>query len=218
MIVYGTRATVRPGQPLAQACPACSRSELQTFRVFDYFHVYYVPTFPLGSQAGVECTSCLHTTVGADVPEELTAPVSQAAQEAGRPRWHWAGTLLIALLISWLSIDGARENEANLARLASPVVGDLYVIDLRGEAEGIDPDMPFVVSRVEQVGEAEVTVRLGTWVYDTRWDAQKAVIRGHLKKQDYWAGPDWSFGREQLLSLEKQNKLKVARRAEEDAA
>ena len=218
MIIYGTRASVRAGQPLAQPCPACSRTALQSFRVFDYFHVYYVPTFPLGSQPGVECTSCLHTTIGGDVPEELSPSVEQAARETGRPRWHWAGTLLVALLISWLSIDGAREDEANLARLASPVIGDLYVVDLRGEAEGVDPDMPFVVTRVEQVGEAEVTVQLGSWVYDTRWDAQKAVIRGHMKKADYWAGPHWSFGREQLLSLEKEDKLHVARRAKEDAA
>lgn len=217
MIIYGTNSTIAAGRELALACPDCSQPSLRGFRVFRYAHLYYVPTAPFGSQPGIECGACLHTRIGSEIPEQLAAAVKAAIREVRRPRWHWVGSLLLALLIGWLSFDGAREAEADLAHLASPVVGDLYVVDLRGQAENVDPEMPFVVTLVETVRETDVTVRFGRWLYDTAWDAQKAVIRNHMEEPDYWGSQRWSFGRGQLLSLETANKLHVARRVEEGA-
>ncbi|MBW2397537.1 MAG: hypothetical protein JRG95_25105 [Deltaproteobacteria bacterium] len=97
------------------------------------------------------------------------------------------------------------------------MIGDLYVLDLRGEAENVDPEMPFVVTRVEAVNDEAVTVRMSRWLYDTAWDAQKAVIRDHPEEPDYWRNQRWSFERSKLLSLEASNKLHVARRAEQRA-
>lgn len=213
MIIYGTRATITAGQGLGQACPECEQPTLRGFRVLRYAHLYYIPTLPFGSQAGIECDACFLTRVGAEIPEQLRAAAGAAIREIRRPRWHWVGSLLLALLIGWLSFDGAREAEANLAQLAEPVIGDLYVLDLRGEAENVDPEMPYVVTRVEAVSDEAITVRMGRWLYDTAWDAQKAVIRDHPKEADYWGSQHWSLERGHLLGLEADNKLHVARRA-----
>ncbi|MCP3986137.1 MAG: hypothetical protein GY723_17270 [bacterium] len=213
MIIYGTRATITAGQVLAQICPECEQPSLRGFQVFRYAHLYHVPTAPFGSRPGIECGSCFLTRVGSEIPEQLAAAAGAAIRELRRPRWHWAGSLLFALLIGWFSLESAREAEANLAHLANPVVGDLYVLDLRGETENVDPEMPFIVALVEAVVGDHVTVRMGRWLYDTAWDAQKAVIRDHPDEPDYWGSQHSSFERGQLQSLEAENKLHVARRA-----
>ncbi|MBW2245577.1 MAG: hypothetical protein JRH01_26780, partial [Deltaproteobacteria bacterium] len=99
MIVYGTRATVTAGQGLALACPECEQTTLRGFRVLRYAHLYYIPTLPFGSQPGIECGACFLTRVGAEIPEQLKAAAGAAIREIRRPRWHWAGSLLLALLI-----------------------------------------------------------------------------------------------------------------------
>ena len=210
MIVYGTRTTQREGGPLAAPCPQCGRPALRGLRLFTYAHVYGVPTLPFGSLRGLQCESCLHAQVGSEVSEELAPELREATRELRRPRWHWVGTLLLAGLLVWLSHNGARRDAFERAHLAAPEVGDVYVIDLRGAAENVDPEMPFVVARVDAVSADRVRVRLGSWVYDTSWDALKAVRHDRHETPDYWSDQVWPLERAQLLPMEAERRLDLA--------
>lgn len=217
MIIYGTRSSVRPGEALAAPCPDCQRPTLQSFRAFDYLHVYFIPTLPIGGSAGIECSECLHTRMGDEIPAELESDASQASSAASRPRWHWAGTLLACLLLGWLSTNGSHERELDLARLAAPVVGDLYVVDTSTHAESVDPAHPFVVARVVDVDDEQVRIELGQWFYTSRWEAQKAVNHDAADADAYFGGGDWVFSRGDLMSMDTRRELRVARRAGEGA-
>ncbi|MAE96491.1 MAG: hypothetical protein CL910_17735 [Deltaproteobacteria bacterium] len=218
MIIYGTNSSVREGQTLAAVCPSCGEQSLRGFTAYGFAHLFFVPTIPFGSRRGVVCEHCQHARVGKELPDELRTPAAEATRELRRPRRHWLGLVLLALLFTWLRIDGANEKELDEARLAAPVVGDLYVMDLRDHVEGLDPDMPFALARVTAVTDQDVRVQVGSWVYPSHWDAQKAAIRDHDEADDYWTAVWLSLGRDRLLELENADKLGLAERAEvEDA-
>lgn len=218
MIIFGTRSTVRAGEALVAPCPECDRTSMQGFRVFEYLHLYFLPTLPFGGSTGLECSGCLHTRVGKEVPEELRTVMREATREVRRPRWHWLGSLLLVVLLGWFSIGGAEERELNLARLSSPVVGDLYVIDTTEHAEDPNPSNPFVVGRVTGVSDDAVQVQLGAWLYESSWDAQKAVIHDDADASKYYGSEAWFFERSDLLRMESERELRMARRAGEEEA
>ncbi len=217
MILFGTRSSVRHGGPLAAPCPDCQRPALRSVRTFDYLHVYFVPTLPTGGSAGIQCGECLHTRMDDEVPGELATDLARAKDDASRPRWHWAGSLLACLLVAWLSMSGSQERELDLARLEAPVIGDLYVVDTTEHADSVDPTHPWVVARVVDVDENEVRIELGQWLYASRWDAQKAVNKDAAAESSYFGGGNWVFERSDLLEMDSRMELRVAERAGEDA-
>ncbi len=218
MIIFGTRSTVCVGEELAAPCPECDRTSMQGFRVFEYLHLYFLPTLPFGGSMGMECSGCLHTRVGKEIPKELRTVAKESTREVRRPRWHWLGSVLLVVLLGWLSIGGAEQRELNLARLSSPVVGDLYVIDTTAHADQPNPQNPFVVGRVTGVTDDAVTVQLGAWLYESSWDAQKAVIGDQADSNDYFGSEAWFFERGDLLRMESDRELRMARRAGEEEA
>jgi hypothetical protein len=130
MIFYGTKATP-VGLYAAERlkCQNCGEENQLQFAVFArYFHLYWIPTIPLGKVAVSSCQHCQHAMEHKEFKkdQQYQYAYERIKAQTSTPKWHFAGLFLIAVLISWVSISGIRSGEQMNEYLAQPQVGDVY--------------------------------------------------------------------------------------------
>lgn len=130
MIFYGTKATpVGLHQAERLKCQHCGEENGVHFAVFSrYFHLYWIPTFPLGKVAVSTCEHCKHAMdhkqFGTD--QQYQYAYERIKLNTSTPKWHFAGLFIIASLIAWISFSGIRSGEQMNEYLAQPQQGDVY--------------------------------------------------------------------------------------------
>lgn len=82
IIVYGTRSGSSETR-LNTPCSNCRQPALTQFDGYQYLHIMFVPTFPLGKQRSVHCGAC-----GNSYDTKGSAPI-----------WTFAGSVILAVLV-----------------------------------------------------------------------------------------------------------------------
>ena len=101
MIIFGLRAsnigTFETGEI---KCDYCNTKGSQQFSVYGkYFHVFWIPIFPISKKEFSECTHCKRTLGKKEFSPELKRLYVENKNKIKRPFWHWSGTILIGLLV-----------------------------------------------------------------------------------------------------------------------
>lgn len=109
MIFFGRKATKIGELNISHAkCPHCENTDTQHVTVFGkYFHIYWIPFFPIGKEAVAECTHCMRTISQKEFPQNLKNRYEQSRDQIKRPVWHWAGLGVIGALIVLIGIIDA---------------------------------------------------------------------------------------------------------------
>lgn len=102
LIFFGSRSTKIKEGRLTKSPITCSHCDVQnTFRytVFGgYFHVFFIPMFPLGKTTIIECSHCKKTySENDELPIDIQNAIERQneADPPKRPLWHGCGCLVI---------------------------------------------------------------------------------------------------------------------------
>ncbi len=107
MIIFGQRASKIGTFEGNGSCDYCNNQGTQQFSVYGkYAHVFWIPTFPMGSKAFSECTHCKKTLEKKNFPPEILNQYNKNKGNAKRPIWHWSGLLLFGLLVLYIAFAG----------------------------------------------------------------------------------------------------------------
>lgn len=101
MIIFGSRATnIGSFKVNSSSCSYCKNTGTQQITQFGkYFHVFWIPVFPIGKKTFSECTHCKHTIRKKEFSSELTNSFLQGKDSVKRPIWHWSGLILFVTAI-----------------------------------------------------------------------------------------------------------------------
>ncbi|SNR17419.1 zinc ribbon domain-containing protein [Tenacibaculum jejuense] len=91
-ILFGTRSSKLKEKEIRVNCSACNQTTRhRLIGMAKYFHIFWIPFFPLAKRTQIICSSC--TTINKD------ATKLRVTQNLKRPLWHFSGLFLIGLLI-----------------------------------------------------------------------------------------------------------------------
>jgi antitoxin component YwqK of YwqJK toxin-antitoxin module len=103
MIIYGTgeRKITSPAQYVKCKCPECGEFEI-TFHFFKkFFHLFWIPVFPIGSRKLAYCEKC-HAGYQESIPTSLTMEMENAKSRTSTPIYLFSGSFLLVIGLSAL--------------------------------------------------------------------------------------------------------------------
>ncbi len=106
MIIFGSRASNLGSVTITNTqCSYCENTGTQNIVQYGrYFHVFWIPVFPIGRKTFSECTHCKRTISKKDFGVELMHVFNEKKDKIKRPLWHWIGLLLFGLLVIWIAV------------------------------------------------------------------------------------------------------------------
>lgn len=128
MIIFGSNAKhLKSVQSPSETCPSCGTKGSLAFSVFSkHFHVFWIPIFPIGKKGYAQCLHCKHAMEVKEMSGSVKRGYDQVKSETRAPIWQFSGLGILAILITWLSIQDVRNTELDLEYIASPLEGDVY--------------------------------------------------------------------------------------------
>jgi hypothetical protein len=126
--LYGLRST--KGKPIEakEVCPSCGKEHtVYVYPYYEYFHIFWIPIFPVSKQIVVACVSCdkVFNVNKKDLNKDIKSQMKT-------PKWHFIGLVFMLIFFSyivyWLS-SGQKEAVANMSYyIENPQVGDVYEV------------------------------------------------------------------------------------------
>ena len=106
MIIFGSKASrISEIEIPAIACGYCQNRDTQHVSIFGkYFHIYWIPFFPVGKKAVAECMHCKRTIEEKEFSDELKSAYNVNSSTAKTPFWHWLGLGTLGLLVAYVSL------------------------------------------------------------------------------------------------------------------
>ncbi len=213
MIVFGTRGKVLAGKrKQGVVCPSCGKEEHTTSGVLRYFHVFWIPVFPTSKQPVLECAHCKKVLAGKEIPERTRREIAETVFTTGRVLPMFTGLALIAVLMGVGAFQSATDTRRMRIYLATPAVGDLYVVRLARFAPGAEARYPYGLMRVTAVSEGDLELQLGRYGYSGASGAEKAIRSGKHREGDYFADPPVRLARRDLGQLQMDGHIQAVKR------
>ncbi|WP_400192864.1 hypothetical protein [Hymenobacter sp. B81] len=107
MIFFGTKASLAGTRPLpGVTCVSCGNNALNAAVYSRYFHIYWIPTFPLKRTGMSVCSFCKQALEPTEMPASYQAPFQAAQASVGLPLKHFTGLFLIGALVLIVSLVG----------------------------------------------------------------------------------------------------------------
>lgn len=132
MIIYGTRAKhLKTDLIETDNCPICKTNSIYKISVFGrYFHVFWLPMFPIGKVTVGECSHCMRTIKSGDMPKELFDKTKEIERRGKIPLWMFIGLVLFAILIVQGIIGNDKHKDDVSKFISTPQQEDKYEIKL----------------------------------------------------------------------------------------
>lgn len=98
-MIFGIRKSKIYNDTLKSDCGNCNLHQEFIYTVTsNYFHILFIPTFPLGMQNFLKCSFCKTTYIDKEIDLKIRRELKNKIQ-LKTPVWQWTGAILIALLI-----------------------------------------------------------------------------------------------------------------------
>jgi len=114
-MIYGLRASNMGSLKVRGSnCGYCKNSNSHFITVFGaYFHIFWLPIFPLWKKTTAECTHCRRTLNSSEYDNKLIHLSGKVISRVKRPFWHWSGLMFFGFLILLVSFI-PRSSKENL--------------------------------------------------------------------------------------------------------
>ncbi|MEI6221913.1 MAG: hypothetical protein WCP97_04035 [bacterium] len=169
---------------LEYQCPSCKQFGLRSTIKQSYFHILFIPTFPLPKTAFVECLNC-HQPLNEDaLPDHDRAKVKKDKKAIRAPLYFFSGLLVGTLFLIVSTLYGNyvtnQDSKNTTAFLQQPMQNDLYVFLV--EEEGY----PYALYQLLNRDGEELLLQAGNVSYKTLSDAKQAISTGKTAAPDYY--------------------------------
>lgn len=92
MILFGRKAHHLAVEELpSKKCSKCGKKEVVISLFQKYFHILWIPIFPIKKAAATQCTSCRNVELKGDFTEEVKELELQMKKKYRTPFWTFAG-------------------------------------------------------------------------------------------------------------------------------
>ena len=110
MIILGQSETIAGMDEFFVKCPVCEGSTLADVMVTSkYFHIFWIPIFPVDKDANIICKTCGVKRFGLDFNEKLIGDQYSDAKAKFRHPWFtYLGVTLFSLCILAVIIESLR--------------------------------------------------------------------------------------------------------------
>lgn len=164
MIIHGSRTRIIGAeQTIDHACTACGQSPVFGSTLQRYFHIYWVPVFPLSRKIAVQCGHCLKTEVAAK-PTNFRL--------AKHPLSSFAGLVLIAVFFAAIWYSNDRDKTVLQVAKLNPHAGDTFIMKVKGETE-----QELILLKVVSVDEGSVNALMSKSTYRSVLSARRAFTK-----------------------------------------
>ncbi|MCC5918621.1 MAG: hypothetical protein JJU02_14965 [Cryomorphaceae bacterium] len=128
MIIYGSKAVhLKSEQSKTSICPNCDTQGSLVLSVYrKHAHIFWTPLFPLGKKGMSHCQHCQEVVEAKKLQEPIKGEYEALKNEAKGPLWQFAGLALIAVFISFISIESGKNEKLKVQYFSSPQIGDRY--------------------------------------------------------------------------------------------
>lgn len=108
MIFFGTGGGLAGTAPLPHvSCVNCGQpNTLDALFYSRYFHLYWIPTFPVGMKGMTACEFCKQALEEKDLPGAYQPAYQQAKSQVKTPVRHFAGLIIVGLLLVAIMVLG----------------------------------------------------------------------------------------------------------------
>ena len=105
MIIYGVKSNVIHEIDIkGTVCKNCDQAEPQEITVLSkYFHIYWIPFFPISKEVVSECTNCCKTISQREFPNSLKQQYNLHKQSYKSPLWYWSGLGIVGLFLLYIN-------------------------------------------------------------------------------------------------------------------
>jgi len=91
---------IRLFDPLLYKCPYCDEiNSTEVFIYSNYFHIFWIPVFPIKKVAIAKCTECNATRSDERFGPKLTEHLEEELKNTKHPFYSWALLILFCSLI-----------------------------------------------------------------------------------------------------------------------
>jgi hypothetical protein len=123
IFIYGRRkAKIKKTSDHIGSCTTCNSIGLE-FEIYrDYFHLFWIPLFPIGvKESKVHCTKC-------GKPNDFHPRVKHFESVTRTPVYLYSGMLIFLMLVLSLVFANINTQKEKALFIADPKVGDVYRI------------------------------------------------------------------------------------------
>lgn len=101
MLIFGTKTIPQKTLRIKnETCQHCSKIDTTTYTVAtEYFHIFWIPTFPLPKKYSVYCEFCRNIFVNDEIKPNLYLVIQAFSKQIKTPIYYWVGTLFIVFSI-----------------------------------------------------------------------------------------------------------------------
>lgn len=137
MLIFGTnRAKLKFKRADYVQCDKCKKSDKIVFGIMgEYFHVWYVPAFPVRKTGFAVCGNCDAKYGIKNMPVYLKSKFNEVLKSTKHKWWEFSLIYVFVFIAVSLFISLSNNKNKNLEYLASPIVQDVYhykMIDFKG--------------------------------------------------------------------------------------
>ncbi|MCE7040148.1 zinc-ribbon domain-containing protein [Dyadobacter sp. CY312] len=106
MVIFGLRSTTIASLNSQLQCRHCHTNESVWLYIYrHYFHIFWIPAFPLWKSAASQCTHCKQVLTNNEFDDELKQAKTEAVKIAKTPIWTFSWLLVGAAIVALLTIS-----------------------------------------------------------------------------------------------------------------
>lgn len=163
MVVYGWNSKLLKEAPFnGHQCTSCGSQSAHIVVIASYFHIFWIPLFPYKKILRIICDDCQHNNKPKEVSEEVKVLAKQLKSKVKFPIYMFSGVGIIALLISYFTVQGFIENKDFEKYLNEPQANDIYHLYNSDE----ETEYKYYLWKVVDVNEDSVNVSPNSFQYN----------------------------------------------------
>lgn len=134
MIIFGIRSgSFKPAAVPAASCGYChSTATVHLYFARRYFHIFWIPVFPVGKTGMSECTHCKQSLRQVQMSPTMQNSYNDASRKVKTSPKYFAGLIIICLFVGAATIAAFVGRSNSEAYIQSPKTGDVYEINDNG--------------------------------------------------------------------------------------
>lgn len=171
MIIYGTKLKHLAHVVVDERCYSCGKRYSVNLSLFQqYFHVFWIPFFPIRKRCNSACGHCKHVMEHKEASKNYSVSYENLKKTQKPLYWMFTGSILFIVLLSIGFYNYKRNERINLQYLSKPKAGDVYEIRT-GTFE-------YSVYKVKSISNDTVYVYASKYLTDKRKEMEAIKKKG----------------------------------------
>jgi len=106
---YGTKQRFIGHKALYMPCPCCeAHTDADVYVTSKYFHVYWIPFWPMDKEANSECGKCGLKRYNLPIEDKFIPDAKELKRKFNHPWYTYLGPALVSFLVAFLIVSSFR--------------------------------------------------------------------------------------------------------------